>query len=190
MAGSPLIISDCDPIRPDRFRQLAVQLRVSVGVDALGVDHIGSTSLPGLVAKDVIDIQITVHELGVADGWPDELLPGLVRRVGKLADHIPAGASIDGADWDKRYWSNSKDLHVHVWGWGGRISSTRSCSVTTSELTLLQPVPMGRSSKRSGPPPDDWGTYNAVKDPACDLILAGAEQWAARIGWSVPPGDG
>ena len=37
--------------------------------------------------------------------------------------------------------------------------------------------------------PDDWDTYYAIKDPACDLILAGSEQWAASVGWSPPPSD-
>lgn len=32
--------------------------------------------------------------------------------------------------------------------------------------------------------PDDFDTYYAVKDPACDLILAGAERWAARSRWA------
>ena len=37
--------------------------------------------------------------------------------------------------------------------------------------------------------PDDWELYYAVKDPACDLVIAGAEQWAERVGWSPPPSD-
>lgn len=32
--------------------------------------------------------------------------------------------------------------------------------------------------------PDDFDTYYAVKDPACDLIIAGAEQWAERTDWT------
>lgn len=114
MAGKPLIISDYDPTWPDRFRQVAASLRTSVNGDALRIDHIGSTSVPQLVAKDLIDVQITVRNLDVADAWPDELLPGLVRRVANLVDHIPAGASSDPADWQKRYWSNAQELHVHV----------------------------------------------------------------------------
>jgi GrpB-like predicted nucleotidyltransferase (UPF0157 family) len=37
--------------------------------------------------------------------------------------------------------------------------------------------------------PDDWDTYYAVKDPACDLIMAGAEQWALRTAWTPGPSD-
>ena len=37
--------------------------------------------------------------------------------------------------------------------------------------------------------PDDWDAYYLVKDPACDLIVAAAEQWAARTAWTPPPPD-
>jgi len=33
--------------------------------------------------------------------------------------------------------------------------------------------------------PDDWDLYYDVKDPACDIIMAGAEDWAASTGWRV-----
>ena len=37
--------------------------------------------------------------------------------------------------------------------------------------------------------PNDRDAYTAVKDHACDLIIAGAEQWADRTGWSVHAPD-
>lgn len=36
---------------------------------------------------------------------------------------------------------------------------------------------------------DDLDIYYAVKDPACDLIFAGAEHWAMRMGWRPGPSD-
>ena len=76
------MIVDHDPAWPDRFTAIAAELRERVGDDAVRIDHIGSTSVPDLAAKDVIDLQITVARLGDADAWPDELLPGLIRRPG------------------------------------------------------------------------------------------------------------
>ena len=190
MAGRPLIISDYDPTWPDRFREVAASLRASLKGDALRIDHIGSTSVPGLLAKDLIDIQITVGALDVADAWPGELLPGLVRRVGNLVDHIPAGAPDSPADWDKRYWSNSQDLHVHV-----RAAGRPNQRYPLLFRDYLRADPLAAASygavKRAlaTVAPDDWETYYEVKDPACDLILAGAEQWATRVGWSPPPRD-
>lgn len=190
MAGRPLIIADYDSTWPERFRQIAASLRSRVGREALRIDHIGSTSVPGLAAKDVIDIQITVRGLDVADAWPHELEPGLVRRVGDLADHIPAGASSDPADWDKRYWSDSRGLHVHV-----RVDGRPNQRYPLLFRDYLRADEVAAASyaavKRalSIVAPNDWAKYYEVKDPACDLIIAGAEQWAARVGWSPTPSD-
>lgn len=190
MAKRALIISDYDQTWPDRFRQAATSLRSTVKGDALRIDHIGSTSVPGLPAKDLIDIQITVRHLDLTDQWSDELLPGLVRRTRHQVDHIPAGASSDPADWGKRYWSNSQDLHVHV-----RADGAPNQRYPLLFRDYLRADPFAAASygavKRAlvTSAPDDWDTYYAVKDPACDLILAGAEHWAARIGWSPAPSD-
>jgi GrpB-like predicted nucleotidyltransferase (UPF0157 family) len=48
---------------PFEFREIAATLRQGLGELASRIDHIGSTAVPGLAAKDVIDIQITVTEL-------------------------------------------------------------------------------------------------------------------------------
>ena len=52
-----------DPSWPARFRREADALRVAFGAHALRIDHVGSTSVPGLAAKAVIDIQISVRAL-------------------------------------------------------------------------------------------------------------------------------
>ena len=190
MARTQLVISDYDPTWPDRFGVVAASLRAGLGEAASRIDHIGSTSVPGLAAKDLIDIQITVERLGDADHWPDELLPGLWRRGEILSDHRPAGASNDPADWEKRYWTSSQDLHVHV----------READRPNQRYPLLfrdylradaAAAASYGSVKRALAriAPDDWDAYYEVKDPACDLILAGAEQWAARVGWSPTPPD-
>ena len=45
---------------------IAARLRQVLGGLALRIDHIGSTSVPGLPAKDIIDIQVTVAALDKA----------------------------------------------------------------------------------------------------------------------------
>jgi GrpB-like predicted nucleotidyltransferase (UPF0157 family) len=190
MPKRPLVISEYDPAWPARFGEISAALRSRVGADALRIDHIGSTSVPGLAAKDLIDIQITVEALDVADAWSNELLPGLLRSVGILSDHIPVGISSDPADWDKRYWSNARDLHVHV-----REGGRRNQRYPLLFRDYLRADPLAAASygalKRAlaAVVPDDWTAYHEVKDPACDLILAGAEQWAQRVGWSPPISD-
>lgn len=113
-ARKPLVIADYDPAWPERFVAIALSLRAALGDDALRIDHIGSTAVHGLPAKDLIDVQVTVRDLTVADGWDDELLPGLIRREAVTADHVPPGATADPREWMKRYWSNRQTLHLHV----------------------------------------------------------------------------
>ena len=36
---------------------------------------------------------------------------------------------------------------------------------------------------------DDIEAYYEVKDPVCDIIIAGAESWAAATGWEPGPSD-
>jgi GrpB-like predicted nucleotidyltransferase (UPF0157 family) len=51
-------IDPYDPAWPVRFDSEAAQLRAALGKHALRIEHVGSTSVPGLAAKPVIDIQI------------------------------------------------------------------------------------------------------------------------------------
>lgn len=56
-------IAAYDPDWPARFEAEAVRIRAALGRVALRVDHHGSTSVPGLAAKPVIDIQVAVAAL-------------------------------------------------------------------------------------------------------------------------------
>ena len=51
-----------DPSWPDRFIELADGIRRVLGTAAQNLEHVGSTSVPGLAAKDVIDIDLTVAD--------------------------------------------------------------------------------------------------------------------------------
>jgi GrpB-like predicted nucleotidyltransferase (UPF0157 family) len=56
----PIVIVDYDPHWPALFEQLAHALQSALGPLALSIEHVGSTSVPGLPAKPVIDIDLTV----------------------------------------------------------------------------------------------------------------------------------
>src|SRR5262249_58427459 len=49
-----------DPAWPSLFAALGVRLRDALGLVALRIDHIGSTSVPGLAAKPIIDVHVSV----------------------------------------------------------------------------------------------------------------------------------
>jgi GrpB-like predicted nucleotidyltransferase (UPF0157 family) len=59
----PIAIAPYDPAWPERFEREAPHIRDALGPVAARVDHIGSTAVPGLGAKPVIDIQVSVSSL-------------------------------------------------------------------------------------------------------------------------------
>ncbi len=58
---------------PDLFEREASQLRDVCGAAAVRIDHVGSTGIPEMPAKPVIDIQITVATLSPLAGWVQRL---------------------------------------------------------------------------------------------------------------------
>ena len=60
--ADPVAIAPYDDGWPQRFHELAGHIRSALGDAALDVEHVGSTAVPGLAAKDVIDIDLTVDD--------------------------------------------------------------------------------------------------------------------------------
>ena len=56
----PVIIVDYDPHWPDHFEELRAPVVASLGYLAVIVDHVGSTAVPGLAAKPIIDMDVVV----------------------------------------------------------------------------------------------------------------------------------
>ena len=62
-----------DPGWPGAFRRLAVELRATLGDLAVAVEHVGSTAVPGLAAKPILDVVV-----GLAPGTdPDRVITAL-----------------------------------------------------------------------------------------------------------------
>jgi GrpB-like predicted nucleotidyltransferase (UPF0157 family) len=176
------------------FAELARALGRPLDGLALRIDHIGSTSVPGLRAKDVIDAQVVVRELDT------EVIGAAFGRLGfaprtapwNLRDHVPAGWTGDPERWQKMVFApplswRPSNVHVRVAG-----------SPNERYALLFRDFLRANDGTR-----DAWGRfktelaavtaslfeYGAVKDPATDVLLALAERWAAEVGWTVgPPG--
>jgi GrpB-like predicted nucleotidyltransferase (UPF0157 family) len=185
-----LRIVDHDAGWAPAFATIGAALRGQFAEAALRIDHIGSTAVPGLAAKDVIDIQVTVAHLDVAQDWPDEVLPGLIRRPAVTADHLPVGVPSDADDWAKRYWSDGSSVHLHVRE-DGRLN--QRYALLFRDYLRADPAAAGAygllKHALAEVAHDDADIYYAVKDPACDLILAGAEHWAVRTRWRPGTSD-
>ena len=67
--GPVITVVDYDPAWPGRFESLRAEYTAAMaaaGVPVVAIEHVGSTSVPGLAAKPIIDCDIVVREADVA----------------------------------------------------------------------------------------------------------------------------
>lgn len=183
----PIIIVDYRPEWAGEFTAVARPLYEALGELALRIDHIGSTSVPGLAAKDIIDVQVTVR-----DFTPD--LEAAFQQAGYSRldynqDHRPPNATGPDCDWEKQMYRpapGSRPINLHVRRAGSangryallfrdylRAHTLAAGAYARAKVALMQHGPT------------DWDLYYDVKDPICDVIMAGAEDWAASTGWRL-----
>ena len=60
--SAPILLVAYDPTWPDRFQHEAERIRRALGKRALRIEHVGSTSVPGLPAKPIIDVLLVVAD--------------------------------------------------------------------------------------------------------------------------------
>ena len=176
------------------FRQLGAVLRQALGPLALRIDHIGSTSVPELGAKDVIDVQVAVATLSPEGALTAAFsAAGHPLRPGLLEDHRPAGDRSPDAEWQKRYCPElpeGRRVHIHVRAAG---AANQRYALLFRDFLRSDPSAAGSYDRIKRElarlHPDDADAYYAVKDPACDLIMAAAEAWAMASYWKPTPSD-
>ncbi len=66
--SDPIVIVDCSPGWPLEFERLRDRVAAAVGNLAIAIEHVGSTAVPGLAAKPVIDFVIVVDPEDVQAG--------------------------------------------------------------------------------------------------------------------------
>jgi GrpB-like predicted nucleotidyltransferase (UPF0157 family) len=97
-------IVDYDPAWPAQFERWRDRLWSALGHTALRIEHVGSTSVPGLAAKAIIDIQVSVSDID------DE-----ARYVPQIEE---TGVQLRSRDAVHRYFrpypDRPRDVHVHV----------------------------------------------------------------------------
>src|SRR3982751_5115303 len=88
--SKPVIVVPYRDEWPQEFRRRGAALRSILGNSAARIDHIGSTSVPGLAAKDIIDLQIGVDSLSLGSPWYQKLVDaGYQMRPDIQSDHQP-----------------------------------------------------------------------------------------------------
>lgn len=100
-------LRDHDPRWPTMFQQERDDLIGALGTTAVAVEHVGSTAIPGIAAKPIIDILVTVEELRLED------VDKCLGHLGYV--HVPIGGS------DRLFFRKGmpRTHHVHVVRHGG-----------------------------------------------------------------------
>lgn len=152
-------------------------------------DHIGSTAIPCMAAKDILDLQLSVRDLPEAVAAFDEPLAALgFARSRYQHDHVPAGSGSDPDLWRKRLWSRRQhagddvNLHVRLVG-----SPNERLALLFRDFLRAHPrsVPAYAEFKLAllAAVSGNLGTYSKVKDPMVDLVISRTEPWAAATDW-------
>jgi GrpB-like predicted nucleotidyltransferase (UPF0157 family) len=97
----PIVISDYDDEWPKRFEKLAHQVKNALGKEALSIEHIGSTAVPGLAAKPIIDMLLIVRDVANEGAFVTPLeSEGFILRVREPRHRMLR--------------TTEKDVHLHV----------------------------------------------------------------------------
>jgi GrpB-like predicted nucleotidyltransferase (UPF0157 family) len=175
---------------PKAFAEIAAHLRSVLGDLALSIDHIGSTSVPGLAAKDIIDVQITIPgDVSFEKFEAAMAAAGYVQKHGICYDHRPPGVEGPDSEWEKRLFglpAGSRPANLHV-RQAGR--ANQRYALLFRDYLRAHPAAAAAYAevkrKLAHYHPEDRTAYVEIKDPVCDVIMAAAEEWAARISWKL-----
>jgi GrpB-like predicted nucleotidyltransferase (UPF0157 family) len=170
---------------PSEFTSVGFRLRQTLGSSALRIDHIGSTAVPKLAAKDVIDVQVTVADF--SDALERLMTDAGFVRQDWTRDHLPPGSKVPASELEKRVFTapageRRTNIHVRV---AGRFNQ-RYALLCRDYLRAHPPAAHAYGEVKRALAAivgDDLDAFYAVKDPVFDIIMAGGEEWASRTGW-------
>ncbi len=172
---------------PQQAAALAAELRGRLGPLAERVEHIGSTSIPGMAAKDILDMQVSVADLDVAaTAFAAPLAELGFESLPYCYDHVPAGHTDDPERWAKRYWrrrGHPGDVNLHVRRTG---SPNERLALLFRDWFRAHPGAVPGYAKFKSELATDVGDvdrYTDIKDPVVDVVISVAEEWAAATGW-------
>ena len=181
-----IIISKYNPKWVEEFESIKSSLHEILGDLALRIDHIGSTSVPGLGAKDVIDVQITVRELN--NQIRQSLENAGYKYWGTIAhDHVPEGENNNPKLWEKFFFNEpegQRRAHIHI-----RVDGNPNQLYPLLFRDYLRAHPNSAKSielikreiaKRHA---NDLEAYYDIKDPVYDLIWDAALEWSRYTDW-------
>lgn len=186
-SGPPVLLPHDDtwPIQAER---LMARIAAAAGEAAVRIDHVGSTAIPGIKAKDVIDLQLSVVSLDDADRIRAALEDaGYIHRPEFDTDR-PKPVDPDPARWRKRLHTSAdpgRAAHLHIRpvgspGWRYALLFRDWLRAQPAEAAAYEAEKVRLAASHS-----TTGEYAEAKEPWFDAALPRAEAWAERTGWSA-----
>src|SRR3954454_1717237 len=125
--AAPILLVEYDPQWPHQFREEAQRICTALGQHALRVEHVGSTSIPGLTAKPIIDIVLVVAD----SSNETEYIPALEKAGYQLCIREPGWYE------HRMLKDDEKSLNLHVFSVGcseiDRMLTFRDCLRTNED---------------------------------------------------------
>lgn len=192
--GRPELVA-ADPTWADQARRILARLNTTCGHRAVRIDHIGSTAVPGMDAKDVIDIQVTVASSEVAAELTEDLLRAGYPQVAAITSDVPKSDarstdprfdhSGDIALWHKRFHASGDpgrptNVHIRVDGWPNQQFALLFVDWLTANRGVQSDY---LAVKTAAARHDDMARYAEAKEPWFLDAYRRAWEWADTTGW-------
>jgi GrpB-like predicted nucleotidyltransferase (UPF0157 family) len=175
----PVEVVAYDPGWTEGFETWRARLAGLLGPVARRIEHVGSTSVPGLAAKPIVDIQVSVADMGDEDGY--------VRPC------EAAGLQLRFRDDQHRFFQpppgQPRDVHVHVCqqggGWEREHLLFRDYLRSSADARQAYAAAKREAARVWA---DHGAAYTDAKTEVILGILDRAEAWAGATGWSTGTG--
>lgn len=186
---STITIVEPDATWAAQYDKTAGTIRRILGEAPQRIDHIGSTAVPGLASKDVLDIQVTFAAEPDLDVAVEQLVAARWEARPYRRDHPVPGLPAEDYHWVKRMvvepmYQRPVNLHLRL-----ADRANQRYALLFRDYLRAHPhtaAAYGEFKRRAAVLPlASAGEYTELKDPVCDLIYLPAEEWAARTDWSA-----
>ncbi len=182
----PVVVVPYDPSWPSQFTELGSELREHFSKLAIRIDHIGSTSVPGLAAKDIIDVQITVKSIDDAK-LINLLEDGPYRYKSGIHTDLFLDMEENSPELRKRLIGerpNKRRANIHIRE-EGRLNQEyallfRDYLRTSDKIRFAYETIKIRLAKIF---PNSIEGYLFIKDPLMDMMFLSAKTWAKTVNW-------
>jgi len=183
------VVVDPDPAWPAQAARLSARVADALGDRAVRVEHIGSTSVPDLPAKDAIDLQVGVRTLTDADapGFVAHLTQRGLVRVPAITEDSPLPRDADPNGWRKRFYGSSDpgriaNVHVRELGSPGWVFALQFRDWLRADPGARQRYASLKRALAAGAPSAD--EYTEAKEPWFADAYPRVVDWARRTGWT------